>query len=454
MKIDFIKKRQDSTRLILIFAGWSAGPEIVQDIDTPGWDVAVVHDFTQLDLDTGFLNEYYTVYLFAWSLGVYAASLVLPSHKITAAIAINGTLTPVHDTKGIPCSIYSGTAENLNPRNLLKFRLRMMKNRDEWNLFKEMFPPVEDERGINSLQRQLYNIFESQKSGRMQNDLNWVRSYISDSDRIFPPDNMKNAWSDMIDTEIISIEGGHFIEIDKIVKSVVPDTIKVARKFSKASKTYNTQAIAQYSIAIKLASLLNEHKDLDCKRLLEIGCGTGLFTREYARFISPQEATFVDIAEVRTFEIFEKEYYFSEDAEQWITRQNDKWDYIVSASCIQWFSNIPRFIEECHKHLNAGGMLVISTFLNGNLKELDEQRPSPLLYPTESELYQWLKPWFGEIIIETDEIEVEFKSHRDMLMHLKHTGVGGSAENAIKKPASLTEVKKLTYKPVYIICRK
>ena len=87
---------------------------LYQDIEITGWDVAVVYDYSDLSVDLSFLEGYNTVWLFAWSLGVRMAAASLPPEKITAAFAINGTLSPVSDTEGIPPKIYNATADNLD----------------------------------------------------------------------------------------------------------------------------------------------------------------------------------------------------------------------------------------------------------------------------------------------------------------------------------------------------
>ena len=102
MKIKFLRKDPENMRLILIFTGWSTGPEVGAGIDIPGWDVAVAYDFTELNPDTSFLDSYYTVYLFGWSLGVFAASRTLPHERITAAFAVNRTLDFIFIVKGMP----------------------------------------------------------------------------------------------------------------------------------------------------------------------------------------------------------------------------------------------------------------------------------------------------------------------------------------------------------------
>ena len=214
MKIKFLRKDPENMRLILIFTGWSTGPEVGAGIDIPGWDVAVAYDFTELNPDTSFLDSYYTVYLFGWSLGVFAASRTLPHERITAAFAVNGTTDPVNDIFGIPMAIYNGTAENLNERNLMKFRIRMMRDRTAYEKASALFPDNGNAAIIDNLRDQLivirnasaipdFNLPESTNNG--MSPLPWVRAYISKNDRIFPPDNQKRAWSRVPDVEMLNL---------------------------------------------------------------------------------------------------------------------------------------------------------------------------------------------------------------------------------------------------------
>lgn len=458
MKLEFLKKEEDNTRLILVFAGWSAGPEIARGIDLPGWDVAVAYDFSSLSLDADFLNSYYTVYLFAWSLGVYAASLTLPTDRITSAFAINGTLHPVDDRLGIPTAIFKGTAENLSARNLLKFRMRMMRDTNQWKECSQLFDCEPDNDRIEHLRNELLNIIDSCSStdidASQKQPLQWTRAYISANDRIFPSANMRNAWDLDPDVEQTETEGGHYSDIAEIVRNVISDPRKVSEKFTRAASTYDTHAIAQYSIALKLASKFEEICACKISDLLEIGCGTGLFTREYSRWLRPERATFVDITRTGPFGIADEERYVTEDAEKWIVADTAEYDAIVSASCIQWFADIPRFLAECARRLRSGGILAVSTFLPGNMSELDEVRPAPLLYPKKNQLIEWLEHDFTDIEVTDEEIKVEFKSVREMLMHLKHTGVGGSAPSSGRSMSDIAHLKSLTYRPVYIIARK
>lgn len=453
MITEFTERKETHTRLILIFTGWSSGKEIADGIHIPGWDVAVVSDYTDFEFDATLLDRYYTVYLFGWSLGVSVAARVLNPEKITRAFAIAGSLNPVHDEEGIPEAIYNATGEMLSERNLQKFHRRMCRNSEEFGRFRDSHSRSYTPEMVECLKTQLRNI-KAFCSDRPIGKLPWIRAYIAKDDLIFPPENLENSWRKNSEADIMHLDCAHLPDMKGIVESVIADTGKVSAKFSKAMISYDTNAIAQYSAAIKLTELMRKRNPQKGGKTLEIGCGTGLFTHEYSRHLKPCEATFIDIVATGPFSIAPQETYHQEDAEAWMANQNKKWDVILSASAIQWFANIPAFFKNCASALEDGGLIVISTFLPGNMEELDALRPSPLIYPTPDTLRKSLEPFFKNIEIVEDEIKVEFKSLREMLMHLKHTGVAGSAPSSGMSLREMQHLRSLTYRPVYIVAER
>ncbi len=447
MKVEFLNRHSGNRSLILIFAGWSTLPSLYADVSRKGWDTAVVYDYSQLETDFTFLNQYSTIWLFAWSLGVKAAALSLPAGKITAAYAINGTLTPVDNNYGIPVDIYNGTADNLDARNLKKFRCRMTSDSET---FRQKFDTEFNEEEISDLKKQLYVIRDRDNK---ISELPWRRAYISTADRIFPTHNMLESWK-IHDVETVLIKGDHYIPLNFITNAVIPDTEKIAARFSSAANTYDRNASAQRKIAAHLTELIKSYHICKNPEILEIGPGTGLFTRMYSSELLPLSLDFVDIVNTPEFGLAKTENYYISDAEKWMEENIKIYDGIFSASVIQWFINTPLFIKHCMESLKPGGVLAISTFCPGNLGELDNLRPSPISYPQPEKIREWLSPYFEDIYIETDEIKLEFRSHRELMLHLKHTGVGGSAPSAGLTQSALSEITTLTYRPLYIVCRK
>ena len=455
MKVEFIHKSKENSRLILIFTGWSAEPDLHAAVSLDSWDVAVVYDYSNLTLPETLLDGYYTVYLFAWSLGVFAAERTLDPQRITAAYAINGTPLPVSDMYGIPTGIFMGTADNLTPRNLSKFRRRMMPDKETYNRF---FPNEESAEQTEYFRKGLYKVASAAANAMPDKSwrLPWTRAYIGANDRIFPPENMNKCWAIDPDVQMIETDWAHYTDIGPVIRSVIADTMTVSRHFSNASDSYDTHAIAQNMAAIRLATLIKSTLNDECSTdlsTLEIGPGTGLFTKEYGPLLSPKRAEFVDIADIPRFNIAQDEHYHKYDAELWLADEGGEYDWIVSASAIQWFADIPRFLNECSRHLRPGGRIAMSTFLPGNMGELDEFRPVPLRYPGAAELREWLVRDFDNVYVEEDEIKVEFRSARDMMMHLKHTGVAGSAPSPGLSIAALRRLRSLTYRPVYFMAK-
>lgn len=200
--------------------------------------------------------------------------------------------------------------------------------------------------------------------------------------------------------------------------------------------------------------MLRRHLDYNVDNMLEIGPGTGCLTHYCSQFLKPAHADFVDITDVGPFHIASSEDYHIEDAEVWISGVKRRYDLIVSASAIQWFADIPRFLDNCARLLTPGKLIGLSTFLPGNLCELDSLRQTPLMYRSEDWFRKVLQPNFDILIIDNDKIIMEFESSRHALLHLKHTGVAGSGSDGGRPFSSMTQLRKLTYKPLYILARR
>ena len=143
-------------------------------------------------------------------------------------------------------------------------------------------------------------------------------------------------------------------------------------------------------------------------------------------------------------------------------------DLIATASTVQWFDNLPAFLNRTQEMLAAGGRLALSTFGPDNFEEIRATTGDGLVYYTSAELAGLLKQ-AGLTIEEQKEYarRLEFGSPTDVLRHIKATGV-----NAIRKtrwtPRRLTDFETLyrsrfstssgtvtlTYHPILIVARK
>ena len=198
MNIDFLR-RSGSPTLELFFAGWGMDSRpfawAADSPHTADCDFAVCYDYTDIQLDkvnqaNAQLHGYSKVRVRAWSLGVYAASLVLPDMgcAISTAVAINGTLWPVDDELGIPHAVYDATAANLSAESLERFNRRMC------GAHRAVFEQRRPLRSVDSLRAELLHIRECAADRTRPQFTGWTQAVLSSRDKIFPIANMRRAW--------------------------------------------------------------------------------------------------------------------------------------------------------------------------------------------------------------------------------------------------------------------
>ena len=105
-----------NSKLLLVFSGWATSPEVFRHLEPePDTDIWICYDYRGMEFEGEALSRYPEIRLIAWSLGVWVASVVFGKRQIpfTEAIAVGGTLYPVHDQWGIPETIFRGTLDNL-----------------------------------------------------------------------------------------------------------------------------------------------------------------------------------------------------------------------------------------------------------------------------------------------------------------------------------------------------
>ena len=124
-------KKEGRPSLLLIFGGWGTWPGLFSGYSYPeGSDVLLCCDYRSPDFDAGLLTGYGSVDLVAWSMGVWTAAHVLSGTGLEACplrrrIAVNGTMYPVDDLRGIPVRVFEGTLERMSRPVLDKFVRRM-----------------------------------------------------------------------------------------------------------------------------------------------------------------------------------------------------------------------------------------------------------------------------------------------------------------------------------------
>lgn len=148
---------------------------------------------------------------------------------------------------------------------------------------------------------------------------------------------------------------------------------QVAESFSKAANTYDAAAFFQRIAGERLFERLDYFK-LDPTTIVDLGCGTGVFSRQLSARYPKASVTGVDIAQgmvewcrYRS----QNEEYVCADALQ-LPFANNSVDFIFSNLAIQWLEDLPALFRELNRVLKPEGLLLFTTLGPDSLKELKQ----------------------------------------------------------------------------------
>lgn len=452
MKFEYITHNRRPV-LIMIFTGWSMDATPLRHLNHPDCDIACVYDYSSPELnlpDT--INIYSEICIVAWSFGVPPAAHFIagnPYLPITKKIAVNGTHHPVHDTKGIPTDVFHATLSALSENSMYRFYRRMCGGATGFSDFKPQMPKL---RHIDTLATELRAI-ESMPFIHPETIM-WDNVIISDSDLIIPTSNQLNAWNGH--HNITTVSGCHLPDFQKIINSNIAHKKLIAGRFKRAMPTYDSQASVQHHVAVRLAELWLgiQQSGQTPDSILEIGAGTGMFTRAYLKQMEPhipEHLLLWDLTEIPTSL---PGTHRTCDAETAILNLPAKsLEAIAGASVLQWFNSPLRFIRNALRTLMSDGMMALSTYGPDNYREISAS------HYLSTESWRSIMPSELEIIHLCDEhITLTFPSPVELLRHIHLTGVnatgtsydGTSAARAIIRNGTTS----LTYHPIYMVLRK
>ncbi len=240
----------------------------------------------------------------------------------------------------------------------------------------------------------------------------------------------------------------------------------IAQRFSKAASTYNSEAVAQQQVAQRLVELLAGYVNTtSIKKVLEIGCGTGLFTQRLTELISAKEVFLNDLydPDIRPH----CTEFIVGDAEDLRTPLPGGLDMVASCSAVQWFNSPQSTYKRLATLLKSGGVLAIATYTAQNLPEIKNLTGTTLPYLSAQEISELLNTDFRVSCCVSEQIELQFPSPIDALKHLKLTGTNAinsttwtkstlatfTKEYLVRFPAKPSGVT-LTYYPLYIIAHR
>jgi malonyl-CoA O-methyltransferase/biotin synthesis protein BioG len=243
----------------------------------------------------------------------------------------------------------------------------------------------------------------------------------------------------------------------------------IAERFAKAAGTYGREATVQTQIAERMTVLLQRFAvGLRTNNILEIGCGTGSYSRLLIERFAPERLVINDLCR----EMLQQCEDLTSQGVETIHGDAEQIDYpcdmdlITSCSTLQWFDRPDLFFDKCCRSLTADGYLAFSSFGSDNMKEVTRLTGDGLPYPSLEELKGELENKYEVVHTEEEIIEKHFDTPKDVLRHLKETGVTG-IKSRRWTPRQLMEFCNkytdmfgndhevtLTYHPIYIIAKK
>jgi len=247
---------------------------------------------------------------------------------------------------------------------------------------------------------------------------------------------------------------------------------RVEQSFRKSISTYNQHATVQNDICEKLINELIKHCGNSFNQIFEFGAGTGLLTDKIVKKLNVKKLFLNDLVSLMKTPLSTicdsnlnlKTTYVMGDAESLDIIPNN--DLIISASTVQWFDNLKEYISaNILQGLNSNGIFAFSTFGPQNMIEIGSIEGNSLQYLTITELENILATHFDILSINEEFIPLFFKTPKDVLNHIKQTGVNGIESKKWTKIDLLQFTNSyeifnsdkgyiLTYHPISVICRK
>lgn len=217
-------------------------------------------------------------------------------------------------------------------------------------------------------------------------------------------------------------------------------------EFGKNFSTYDENAIIQKKVAENLTNFISKKfNNQKFDKVIELGCGTGIFTREFLKKFEINEIDLNDCFNTRDyFKEINYKNFICDDMNEAIVKN---YDIVISSSSFQWIEDLEKLIESISKKSEK---LAFSIYIDGNLKEITEHFGVGLKYKKIEDILIILKKYFKNIEYYSEEKTLNFSSPIEALRHLKRTGV------TIKNRTLIYDIKSykntlLTYNMAYFI---
>jgi len=226
----------------------------------------------------------------------------------------------------------------------------------------------------------------------------------------------------------------------------------VGRAFGRSAESYDAHAVLQREVADRLVAHL-EFSKIRPRRMLDIGCGTGYFSRLLHQRFKRAHLTAVDIApgmvraaqdnHPRRMPWMAHTGFVLADAVS-LPFADASFDLVGSSLAMQWVSDPQRMLSEMRRVLAPGGLMVLSTFGRRTLGELrqsladfsHEHAGLVLPFPDVTSLGDTLMKLPVELpVTDTDLFTLTYPDPMALVRELK--GLGATSSGIRNRPSGL-----------------
>ena len=155
----------------------------------------------------------------------------------------------------------------------------------------------------------------------------------------------------------------------------MPDSDKIAAAFHKKALEYDQHVLVQKRVVSNLTKSVELHQNRVPEHILDVGTGTGALLEKLHSLYPYAHLTGVDVAinmclctQQKLGDICQA---VNADAES-LPFKNGAFDLVVSASALQWVSNLSAALHEVRRVVRPGGDIRLAFFCSGTLGELHQ----------------------------------------------------------------------------------
>ena len=243
------------------------------------------------------------------------------------------------------------------------------------------------------------------------------------------------------------------------MKSLKPSKKAIQGAFSRASSTYDSFSHVQQEVN---GLLMERLPAASYRKVLEIGCGTGALTERLVSTFQVERLLAVDLSlsmievAARRLSASDSIHFVCCDAERLPLKAGTRFDLMITASAMQWFTRFRSSLRELVKnHLETGGHFSACFFGRDSLPELSDSlsrsfperdtRISTSFFPVYKRDLSGLDQFFSRLRIERKVIKTEYSDLLHLLRVFKMTGVsprGKEHRPLLSTPGALSTVER------------